>query len=125
MDDYVAVGNFPSLAEAQGVEAMLSAAGLSPRTRDEYATGLLWLYIPAMAGVRVEVPAEQEQEARDLLGMEVEAGPPSAEDKEYARRAGRRRRIFGIAALFLVTPWFALLGIFLSQRGRAEDKSED
>jgi hypothetical protein len=123
MDDYVTIGNFSGLTEAQEVEGMLAASGLSPRTRDEYASGLLWLYIPAMAGVRVEVPAEQEREARDLLeSMEV-VSVPSAEDREYARKMGRRRRIYGLIALFFVTPWFALLGLFLGRRGLRRGKS--
>lgn len=112
MSDSVIVGRYLSLAEASTPHGLLEAGGLSPQIRDEYTAGLVWYYIPAMGGVRLEVPAEQEDQAREILAAEAEPSAQSSEeDRDHLHRAGRRRRILGLVALFFTAPWLALLGL--------------
>ena len=125
MSEYTTVRRFMSLAEASSAQGLLEAAGLSARTLDEYVAGLAWLYIPALNGVRVQVPAEQLQEAEQLLREGVEPGTHrSAEDEAYFRKAFRRRRNFGLVALFFAAPWLALVGLALSRVKRRDGSDE-
>ncbi|HKI05225.1 MAG TPA: hypothetical protein VKK31_24810 [Thermoanaerobaculia bacterium] len=126
MAEYATVGRYMSLTETHAVHAILESAGLSPRTLDENIAGLNWLYIPAMAGVRLEVPIEQLEEARELLAARIEPGEQdSAEDQTYFRKAKRNRRILGYVALFLFYPLLAVISALLvwASRSRHDDRS--
>lgn len=116
MSDYVTIGHFLSLTEAEAVHAMLEGAGLHPETRDEQMAQLDWLYVPALGGVRVEVPAEEVAEAQELLGAPFDAGPdPSEEDRAYIKKKVRLRRGMGVVAIFLTLgPMLGVLALILA-----------
>src|SRR5262245_16711811 len=81
--DYVPLDLYLSLAEADLMRSMLEAAGLEAQVRDEYVAGLSWYYIPAMGGVRLEVPADQWEEAQELLAAEPEPIEQTEEEETY------------------------------------------
>ncbi len=116
-----------SLAEADLMSGMLQASGLEPRVRDGYTAGLSWHYIPAMGGVRLEVPAEQWEDAQELMAADLVPAEPTQEEQAYLQSARRRRRILGVIALFLTTgPMIGLAGLALALTGasRGKDKSD-
>lgn len=123
---YAPLDRYLSLAEADLRAGMLQASGLEPQVRDEYAAGLNWLYIPAMGGVRLEVPAEQQGEAQELLAAELEPVEPTEEEQAYFESARRRRRIFGAIALFLTAgPLIGLAGLALVLNSGGNGKNEN
>jgi hypothetical protein len=121
MTDYVAVGRFASLSQADSARAVLDAAGLKPQVRDSYLAGLNWLYVTALGGVRVEVPAERLDEARQLLAEEFAWEEPlSAEDKTYLQGRKRHRRNLGLVGLFLIAPWVAVVAFLVLVSARLQ-----
>ncbi len=122
---YVPLDRYLSLAEADLMSGILQASGLEPQVRDEYAAGLNWLYIPALGGVRLEVPAEQWADAQELMSAELEPVEHTAEEQVYLQGARRRRRVLGVAALFLMTgPLVGLVGLALALQGASSGKDE-
>ena len=122
---YAPLDRYLSLAEADLMAGMLQASGLEPQVRDEYAAGLNWHNIPAMGGVRLEVPAEQQEDAQELLAAELEPVEHTEEEQAYFQSARRRRRIFGAIALFLTTgPLLGLVGVVLALNGGGSRKDE-
>jgi hypothetical protein len=122
---YVPLDRFLSLAEADLMWGMLQAAGLEPRVRDEYAAGLSWHYIPALGGVRLEVPAEQWSDAQDLMADHLGPVDHPAEERIYYQSARRRRRALGVIALFLTAgPLLGLAGLALTLQGDRRDEGE-
>lgn len=123
---YVPLDRYLSLSEAELMWGMLQAAGLEPRVRDEYAAGLVWHYIPALGGVRLEVPAEQWDDAQDLMAAQLGPIDHSEEEETYYESARRRRRALGVVALFLTTgPLLGFVGLALALGGdrRGEEES--
>jgi hypothetical protein len=116
MSDYVTIGHFLSLTEAEAVHAMLEGAGLHPETRDEQMAQLDWLYVPALGGVRVEVPGEEVIEAQELLRRPFDSGPVlSDEDRAYFKKKIRIRRGMGVLAIFLMLgPILGVLALILA-----------
>jgi hypothetical protein len=122
---YVPLDRYLSLAEADLMWGMLRAGGLEPRVRDEYAAGLSWHYIPALGGVRLEVPAEQWEDAQDLMAAQLESIDHPAEERIYYQSARRRRRVHGVVALFLFTgPLLGLVGLALALQGDRRTEGE-
>lgn len=107
MAEYMTVERFWNLSEAQVAQSRLEAGGLSPRTRDQYLAGLNWFYIPVMNGVRLEVPADQLSDAREILAEEREPVELSADERAYFEAARRRRRIHGLVFVLLMQPLLA------------------
>jgi hypothetical protein len=108
MSEYVLVHRFWNLSEAQAAQSRLEAGGLSPRTRDQYFAGLNWFYIPVMNGVRLEVPADQLSDAREILAEEREPVEYSAEERAYLEAEQRRRRVHGLIFVLLMQPLLAV-----------------
>jgi hypothetical protein len=122
---YAPLDRYLSLAEADLMSGMLRASGLEPRVRDEYAAGLIWHYIPALGGVRLEVPAEQLEDAQELMASDLEPIEHTEEERAYLQGARRRRRILGVIALFLTTgPLIGLAGLALALNGGSGSKDE-
>jgi hypothetical protein len=122
---YVPLDLYLSLPQADLMWGMLQAAGLEPRIRDEYAAGLIWDHIPALGGVRLEVPAEQWSDAHELVTAHLEPVDASAEDRIYFRSARRRRRALGVVALFLtVGPVLGLAGLAFALQGNRRDEEK-
>jgi hypothetical protein len=122
MSDFATVVRFMNLAEATAAHSMLEGAGLDPRTRDEYTAGLNWHSIPALGGVRVEVPTSQLGEAQELLATYAEgADLLSAEEESYLRSSARKRRLFGLLVVLVSAPWIALAGLVLSRVVKVRD----
>jgi len=61
----VAVFSFPH--EAQIARASLECAGIPATIADEHTINMQWLYSQAIGGVKVLVPPECEQDAKDIL----------------------------------------------------------
>lgn len=122
---YVPLDRYLSLADADLMWGMLQAAGLESRVRDEYAAGLSWHYIPAMGGVRLEVPAGQREVAQDLVNAHLGPVDHPAEELAYYQSARRRRRALGVVALFLTTgPLLGLVGLALALQGESRKEGE-
>lgn len=126
MREYAVADRFLSLSEANVAQGVLDAAGLQPRIRDAQVGGLDWDYLPAMGGIRVEVPVEHLEEARELLASRTDLyAAPSEEDRPYFAAAARKRRIHGFIALLLVAPVMvpiALFGLIANRRKAGESQ---
>jgi len=99
--EYVPLDLYLNLAEADLTRSMLQAAGVEAQVRDEYFAGLSWYYIPAMGGVRLEVPADQWEDAQELLAAEPEPIEQTEEEQADLEDARRQRRALGAVALAL------------------------
>jgi hypothetical protein len=84
MDELVTVRVFTSVPDAQVACTALLAAGLDASLRDEHLVSMQWLYSNAVGGVKLQVPAEQAEEARALLDTAaiVETPTPATDDEE-------------------------------------------
>ncbi|HJX29862.1 MAG TPA: hypothetical protein VJ885_18320 [Thermoanaerobaculia bacterium] len=120
MRDYAVVDSFLNLGQANVAQGVLDAAGFDSRIRDAQVGGLDWDYLPAMGGIRVEVPVERLEEARELLATRTDLyAAPSEEDRPYFESAARKRRARGFIALLFVAPVMipiALFGLIASWR---------
>lgn len=70
--EWVEVGRFGSLAEAQLAKSMLEAYGLNPGIEGENSAHILAGIDPTMHGIIVHVPAQEAEQATQLL----REGPP-------------------------------------------------
>ena len=101
--ELVTVGSYTRLEEANGARAVLEAAGLSPILRDEMTGSIDWGLMPAIGGIRLEVPAEEEERAREVLGTYETVEPPTDPEEIAAiEEARRKKRWIGIVALVLM-----------------------
>lgn len=127
MHDYTVVGRFLSLSQAKVAQGVLDSAGFEPRTRDEQVSGLAWDHVAALGGVRVEVPVQYLEEARELLAARTDLyAAPSEEDRPYFAAATRKRRRNGFIALLLIAPVMipvALLGLLAGRRKAEAERS--
>jgi len=117
------VAKFLNLSEAEVARAALEAAGFTVRLRDVQVGGLQWGYIPALGGLRLEVPDEQTEEALALLGDPSggEAAPP--EETVLLAKTRRRQRLVGMVALLLMLGPVALLLLPFSALGGGTRKA--
>lgn len=63
----VTIGRFRDPIDAQVRKALLEGADIPAFVADEHLISTQWLYSTAVGGVRLQVPAEHEEEARELL----------------------------------------------------------
>jgi len=77
--DWVEVGRFSSLAEAQLAKAMLEAYGLTPGIEGENSAHILAGIDPTMHGVILHVPVQEAEQATQLL-REQPPGPVGGDD---------------------------------------------
>lgn len=76
--DWVEVGRFSNLAEAQLAKAMLEAYGLTPGIEGENSAHVLAGVDPTMHGVILHVPVQEAEQATLLL---KESPPPEGADE--------------------------------------------
>ncbi len=93
MGDLVTVRVFTNVPEAHVACTALLAAGLEASLRDEHLVSMQWLYSNAVGGVKLQVPAEQAEEARALLDTAaiVEAPTPATDDEEACQECHSRQ----------------------------------
>lgn len=77
--EWVEVGRFSTLAEAQLAKGMLEAYGLTPGIEGENSAHILAGIDPTMHGVIVHVPAQEAEQAMLLL-RESPPGPVGGDD---------------------------------------------
>lgn len=75
---WVTVRAFTSVTEAQFAGSALEAAGLDVRLGDQHLIAMQWMYSNAVGGVKVQVPADQVDEARQILDVPAEVDDPRA-----------------------------------------------
>ncbi|HUF18373.1 MAG TPA: DUF2007 domain-containing protein [Thermoanaerobaculia bacterium] len=61
------IANFPDLASAQLARSLLEAEGIPTSVPDEHLAGIDWRLGTAIQGIRLQVPSDRADEARQLL----------------------------------------------------------
>ncbi|WP_421862315.1 DUF2007 domain-containing protein [Motiliproteus sp.] len=77
----VTVSRYTFPYEAQIAWSKLDAAGIPATIGDEHTINMDWLYSNALGGVRIQVPGQFEQAARELLATDLE--PELIEQQGY------------------------------------------
>lgn len=103
---HVTVASYPTRAEAQSAARMLVATGVDALVVGDDAGGALPHLTIGVGGSEVRVPSGQQQEALELLGVDMtDPDEQVLSDPVAARRDARRRRwlqVVAAAALLLV-----------------------
>lgn len=73
--EWVTIAQFTSLPEAGIARGVLEGAGLECRLADEGTVGVAWHLSNAVGGVKVQVDAADEEEARRILEAEAVVEP--------------------------------------------------
>ena len=126
-DEFETVAAFHDLTQAQAARAALEGEGVSPQLLDETTGSIDWGLMPAMGGLRLQVPKDQAPRARKILDdlipaydgsslvpdeLEDSDGIDPAEEARYRVAATERKRLVGRVALLLLSlP--ALIGLIL------------
>lgn len=77
----VVVGAFTSVHQAELARSVLEAAGIETILADDHIVSMHWMYSNAIGGVKVLVPEERFDEARNLLESRAEGiDPPMMSD---------------------------------------------
>ena len=125
-DELVTIDRFLFIADAEIARATLEAAGIESTLADENVVRLSWGDAQAHGGVRLQVRAEDAEEAESILGAAIEIEPHSAvpelDADEVCSRCGSdeifpvesRARTF---ARILLLTWIAFLLINLASCG--------
>jgi len=106
--DLETIARFSNLAQAEVARSVLETAEIPARIRDTQIASLHWLLVPALGGVRLEVPADRAEEARRLL----DEAPATEGETMAASEPGefapfeRRKRILGTIALVIAVFFF-------------------
>ncbi len=66
------IARFSTPVEARIAWSRLDAAGIPAFVADEHTINMQWLYSDALGGVRLQVPAEWADRARELLASEAQ-----------------------------------------------------
>ena len=103
----VTIARFADHAQAQNALSALRASGLAPELRDQQLAGLNWFYLPALGGMRLQVPASQQEEAEALLSDDSNLAVADAPGEDEDFLASRRRRIRTLALLALLVILFS------------------
>jgi hypothetical protein len=144
----ITVGNYPDLASAQLAQSILDGEGIFTNIPDEHLAGIDWQMGTALHGVRLQVPPEDAERARELLSSvfpatqdeaEWEKLPASDATEEVCPSCGSnalgppkwKNRLKAAALLFppvlLLWPFFAAFGADRTcsacGRGARQDRS--
>ena len=110
----VTLASFDWLWQADLVQCRLEASGIQTFVPDQYTNSLCWHYGKLLGGVRVQVCAEDLEDARAILDEEpLPAGEPILTAHEKRTERARAAAAFGILqeplelyALWLLLPVF-------------------
>lgn len=99
------IGNFPDLASAQVAQSLLDAEGITATIPDEYLAGIDWQMSTALQGVRLQVAAEDAEDAAAILAT---IAAPTEAPSDVCPSCGSdalgppswRRRLKGLFMLF-------------------------
>lgn len=121
-DELETVARFHDLTQAQAARAALEGEGVTAQLLDEVTGSLDWGLMPAMGGLRLQVPKDQAPRARKILDDIIPADDRSAlipdelkdsgdadpaEEARYRAAATERKRLVGrVALLILFLPMF-------------------
>ncbi len=100
------VATFSTPAEAQVALTRLEGSGLHPVIRDEFTVTFNWLLSNAIGGVKIDVPDEEAEAAREILAL-----PPQEEGVLRCPHCGssdtkvRELSAFGAICLVLKLPY--------------------
>lgn len=126
-DELETIAAFHDLTQAQAARAALEGEGVSAQLLDEATGSIDWGLMPAMGGLRLQVPKEQAPRARKILDdlipaddgfspvpdeLEDSDDMDPAEEARYRAAATERKRLVGrVALLILFFP--TLIGLIL------------
>jgi hypothetical protein len=102
----VTVARFDWEMEASLAASRLAAAGIAAYIPDSVMGSLYWHYGKALGGIRLQVSAEDEEDARAILDERAAAGeePIARGNDALAERAWRAARL-GLIASFPLLPY--------------------
>ena len=115
------IGNYPDLASAQVASALLAGEGIEASIPDEQFAGIDWTMTTALHGVRVQVPPEEAERARELLVQAFAEGEPDTPELEppvlgvdvcprcQSASIGRARWRTRLKAATIMVPWLLLV----------------
>ncbi|MBL6929053.1 MAG: hypothetical protein ISR44_07750 [Rhodospirillales bacterium] len=86
------------MSEAQVVRSFLRAHGFLADAADEHLLSVHWLYFVTLGGIRIQIPGQMVEEARNLLS-DIRAQPAFTQP----RRRRPLKRTLVLAALVLLT----------------------
>lgn len=127
-DEFETVAAFHDLTQAQAARAALEGEGVSAQLLDEATGSLDWGLMPALGGLRLQVPKDQVPRARKILDhlnpaaddgssrapdeLEDSDDMDPAEEARHRAAATERKRLAGrVALLILFLP--VLIGLIL------------
>jgi hypothetical protein len=109
-EERVTVARFGDLSSAWMALGMLEAHGIQAALTDQHTAGINWHCVPALGGVRLQTgPADVGAATRLLEGVPSTVLHDSR-CARYFHRARRRKRVVGLLALLLISPWLAAVG---------------
>jgi hypothetical protein len=124
-DELETVAAFHDLTQAQAARAVLEGEDVSSQLLDETTGSLDWGLMPAMGGLRLQVPKNQVPRARKILDDlipahngsslvpdELDDDTDPAEEARHRAAATERKRLAGrVALVILFLP--ALIGLIV------------
>ncbi|HEV8238077.1 MAG TPA: hypothetical protein VGS57_01770 [Thermoanaerobaculia bacterium] len=129
--DWITVATYREPAQARLASEYLEAADLTVQLTNEYTIGVNWLLATGIGEVGLQVPAEQEQLARQALESMTVDPEKSDEPAEFAgghvdqatlERARRDNRYKVLLTLVVAAPVVFLFGL-LAYLGRSDQES--
>lgn len=79
----VTVGRFRDLTEATVAQSALGSAGIAAYLFDENLARMDWFLTNSLGGIRLKVPAENENAAKELLAQPSPASIPFSDTESY------------------------------------------
>ena len=89
MSTFVTLARFGNPVEANIAKGRLEQAGIPCFLSDEHLITITWLYSNAVGGIRLQVHASDEAEAREILSAEVPYGDLLAESEEVSAQEAK------------------------------------
>lgn len=115
---YREVARFIDLTQAQAARSALEGSGIPANLRDEQMGSLNWFNLPALGGLRLEVPEDRADDAIAILGLDTVAEEPG-----YHELLGRpvwrsKRFVAGVTLSLLLVPYIIRLAVNVVTRLR-------
>lgn len=111
-DRYLTARAFSTLWEATVAQSKLEAEGISVFLKDGYTVNMNWLYSNALGGVKLQVPEENLDQAREILSEIVvdSEGEPDIGDTPLCPRCENKNTQYQISKRWTFLTW-VLCGI--------------